>query len=614
MNQTQGKRITSDTITNVNPHSETFLQGHWLLAARLSWVILALAIVVLNVLLVPAAIASFLSPAIIRELHTLHFSLTLYLTLAAGMNGLCMALYLAMAALLFWRRSDDRMAFFGSLMLLTFGGAVNGFQQNVTPTTLAWKLALLVPFLVGQVTFLAFFFLFPSGRFVPRWSFWLVLLSALYWFVMFFVPALDSSPLGFLMIPFLLTAVVAQMYRYRRISTFRERQQTKWVIFGFVLAILCFILSRLLVFVLPPAVLNSQVAGNLLGGGSVYLALMLIPIFLGIAILRDQLFDIDLIINRALVYGTLTGCVVGFYVLVVGSLGTLFRTGGNLLISLVATGLIAALFQPLRSWLQRGVNRLLYGLRDEPYMVLTRLGQRLKTTLDSDAVLPTIVATIKEALKLSYAAIEVKEGTTTMLMASTGSLPAHEALRLPLTYQSEPVGTLLIAPREHDDTLTPADLRLLDDLAHQIGIAVHTVRLTSDLQALTRDLQRSREHLVTAREEERRRLRRDLHDGLGPMLSAVMLKVGLVRTLYQRDPATTDALLNQLESEIGLVIADIRRLVYNLRPPALDELGLSGAIREYAARLGGEALALKITVETPTSLPLLPAATEVAAY
>jgi signal transduction histidine kinase len=239
--------------------------------------------------------------------------------------------------------------------------------------------------------------------------------------------------------------------------------------------------------------------------------------------------------------------------------------------------------------------------------VLARLGQRLKTTLDSDAVLPTIVSTLRDALKLSYAAIEVKEGTATMSMASTGSLPARETLRLPLAYQSESVGTLLIAPRGHDEMLTPADLHLLDDLAQQIGTAVHAVRLT-------RDLQRSREHLVTAREEERRRLRRDLHDGLGPMLSAVMLKVGLVRTLYQRDPTTTDALLNQLESEIELVIADIRRLVYNLRPPALDELGLSGAIREYAARLGGEAQALKITVEIPAPLPQLSAAVEVAAY
>jgi signal transduction histidine kinase len=161
-------------------------------------------------------------------------------------------------------------------------------------------------------------------------------------------------------------------------------------------------------------------------------------------------------------------------------------------------------------------------------------------------------------------------------------------------------------------------LRLLDDLTQQIGNAVHTVRLTSELQALTQDLQRSREHLVTTREEERRRLRRDLHDGLGPMLSAIMLNVGLVRTIYRRDPETTDAVLKQLEEEIELVIGDIRRVVYNLRPPALDELGLVGAIREYVARFRNEEqvnkVTLKVTVEAPESLPPLPAAVEVAVY
>jgi signal transduction histidine kinase len=228
------------------------------------------------------------------------------------------------------------------------------------------------------------------------------------------------------------------------------------------------------------------------------------------------------------------------------------------------------------------------------------------------------VESVKEALKLSFVAIEVKEGTSFVQAASSGAPPLKEVLRLPLVYQSNQVGTLIIAPRGRDDALTPADIRLLDDLTQQIGNAVHTVRLTADLQALTGDLQRSREHLVTAREEERRRLRRDLHDGLGPMLSAIMLNIGLVRTIYRRDPETTDTLLNQLEEEIELIIGDIRRVVYNLRPPALDELGLVGAIREYVARLGNEEqasnVALKVTVEAPDSLPPLPAAVEVAAY
>ena len=197
----------------------------------------------------------------------------------------------------------------------------------------------------------------------------------------------------------------------------------------------------------------------------------------------------------------------------------------------------------MRTLLQRSINRLLYGLRDEPYVVLAGLGQRLQATFAPDAVLSTIVETVKEALKLPYTAIEVKEGAAFVLAASSGTALMKEVLRLPLMHQGEIVGTLLITPRRRDDMLTPADLRLLDDLTHQIGNAVYTVRLTSDLQALTQDLQHSREGLIAAREEERRRLRRDLHDGLGPMLSAIMLKVGLVRTLHRRDAEATGILL-----------------------------------------------------------------------
>jgi signal transduction histidine kinase len=348
------------------------------------------------------------------------------------------------------------------------------------------------------------------------------------------------------------------------------------------------------------------------------LLLLLIPVSVGIAILRYHLWDIDILIKRTLVYGLLTAFVIGMYVLIVGYLGAIFRAEGNLAISLIATGVVAVLFQPLRDRLQRGVNRLIFGLRDEPYVVLAGLGQRVKTTLDPDAVLPTIVATVREALKLSYAAIEVLDGSQVVLAAAAGDPRATDPLRLPLTHQGEPIGTLVIAARGRSDALAPADVRLLQDLANQIGTAVHTVRLTSDLRALTHDLQRSREHLITAREEERRRLRRDLHDGLGPMLSAIMLKVGLLRSRYQHDPETTETLLTQLEAEIELVIGDIRRLVYNLRPPALDELGLVGAIREYIARLGGQAsanpAALTVTLELAEPLPPLPAAVEVAAY
>jgi len=165
------------------------------------------------------------------------------------------------------------------------------------------------------------------------------------------------------------------------------------------------------------------------------------------------------------------------------------------------------LVQPLRQRLQRGVNRLLYGERDEPYAVLSRLGRRLEGTLAPDAVLPAIVETVAGALKLPYAAIALREGECLAVVAAFGQ-PVGDPLRLPLVYRHEAVGELLLAPRAPGEPFSPADRRLLDDLARQAGVAAHAVRLTADLQ-------RSRERLVTLREEERRRLRRDPHDGLG---------------------------------------------------------------------------------------------------
>ncbi|MDQ5809281.1 MAG: sensor histidine kinase [Actinomycetota bacterium] len=164
---------------------------------------------------------------------------------------------------------------------------------------------------------------------------------------------------------------------------------------------------------------------------------------------------------------------------------------------------------------------------------------------------------------------------------------------------------MILAPRVPGEEFSSSDRRLLEDLTRQAGVAAHAARLTADLQ-------RSRERLVTAREEERRRLRRDLHDGLGPQLAAQTLKVGSARSLYGRDPAAADALLSDLEANMEASIADIRRLVYNLRPPALDELELDGAIRESAAQYATNGLS--ISVDAPKSLPSLPAAVEVAAY
>jgi signal transduction histidine kinase len=347
-------------------------------------------------------------------------------------------------------------------------------------------------------------------------------------------------------------------------------------------------------------------------------ALLLLAVFACIAILRYKLYDIDLLINRTLVYGALSAFVVGIYVLAVVALGAIFQARGNLAVSLVATALVAVLFQPLRGRLQRGVNRLMYGDRDNPSAVTSRLGRRIEATLAPEAVLPAVVETIAQALKLPYAAILLKEREVFRSAAAYGS-PTAEPEALPLVYQREEIGRLMIAPRAPGEQFSAADRTLLEDLARQAEVAVHAVRLTADLQS-------SRERLVSTREEERRRLRRDLHDGIGPTLTGLALQLNVARKLIRSKPGDAEESLARIEQRTEETIAEMRRLIYGLRPPALDDLGLIPSIHQQAQGQGMVETAAGtntdgrpenrtiFSMEAPEELPPLPAAVEVACY
>ena len=224
-------------------------------------------------------------------------------------------------------------------------------------------------------------------------------------------------------------------------------------------------------------------------------------------------------------------------------------------------------------------------------------------------MLPTVVRTVVEALKLPYAVIELKQGNAFKTAAVTGK-PVDEPLRLPLVYGGETVGRLVLGARVGSEGFTPAERRLLEDLARQVGVAVHAVNLTEEALRLSADLQRSRERLVTAREEERRRLRRDLHDGLGPQLASLTMMAEAARDLVPVDPARAEEVLEGIAEQTQEAVADVRRLVYALRPPTLDTLGLMGTLRSQASHHDG----LNIAVEGPDELQPLPAAVEVAAY
>jgi hypothetical protein len=340
---------------------------------------------------------------------------------------------------------------------------------------------------LGTLCFFLFFLVFPGGRFVPRWTRWVLVVTLLYWGYNEFFPISAFNPfytyqvLGALVLLGLsVSIIVVQTYRYRRVSSPTQRQQTKWVVYGIAVGGG----GYLVLFTLPlffPSLFQTGSLGGLIQWTAGYGFILLIPLSFGFAVLRARLWEIDLIINRTLVYGILTICVVGVYVLVVGALGALIGTSGNLVISLLATGLVAVLFQPLRAWVQREVNRMLYGQRDEPYTVITQLSQRLEAQLSPDAVLSTIVETVAQALKLPYVAILLKQEDTFRLAASAGEL-VGEPLVLPLVYQKETIGHLQLCPRTPGEPFTPADRRLLAELARQAGLAAHAIQLTADLQ------------------------------------------------------------------------------------------------------------------------------------
>ena len=495
------------------------------------------------------------------------------------------AVFFVIALIVRYRSAPDSMALICSYVLVLFAcGVVGPVPWIVYGDATLWGIPALTAIgrlstPLGIYAFCLFACVFPSGRFVPRWLRWPAVAAAAGELAGLALAATGSVAAGSALIQntgfvLLILAVGAQVYRYRRVSPPAERQQTKWVLLGLAGALAVIGVNQLGFTFMPADVKRSALANNLDGAFTWQLAFTLIGVGIGVAVLRYRLWDVDLVVNRALLYAGLTVAVVAIYVLVVGYLGRALRTETSLWMSLVATGVVAVVIQPLRGLLQRGVNRLTYGQRDEPYAVVTELGRRLATSVDHQP-LTSAVHTLAAALKLSYVAIAVRSGEETVVAAEYGQAAA-DPLALPLEYQSAEVGQLL-AGRRRGGPLTPRDTRLLRNLARQIGPAVHAATLTDDLQ-------RSRMRLVTAREEERRRLRRDLHDGLGPALAGLALKAGSVADLIPLDPDSAQQMARSLYGEIRATTGDVRRLVYGLRPPSLDELGLAGAVQEMARR------------------------------
>jgi signal transduction histidine kinase len=520
-------------------------------------------------------------------------------------------LELALSGLLIWHGHKDRAALMWAFLVLTCSTMIPDYQTAL-PADHLLRLLFIAGAWVNLAAINMAFVSLPDSRFSPRWTLFVALaFTAIFGLLQLFAPSMwhpDSPDAGLLNVLSLannLFVLGTLLYRYVRVLTTPQRQQVKWIIYGVLVTVLVWITMDGIVPLVAPE-LNP--AANpyfaLFYRATTYVVIGFSFVCFTIAILRHQLFDIDVIISRTLVYSMLTLLVIGLYIGIVSALGRLFHSEDSLASSLAATGIIALLFQPLQRRLQRLIERLLYGKRDEPVAVLTNLGKQIETTTTPEGVLFGLVETLARDLRLPYVALEVNTATGSLRQTAIGTTETQPE-RFPLQHQGREIGWLMAAARGRGDTLNRQDRLLLENAARLASSAVHAAELAVELQE-------SRQRIVSAREEERRRLRRDLHDGLGPALAALALQAQAARELLPSEPERSDQLLEELTTGTQEAIADIRRVVYALRPPALDDLGLLSALEEQFAQY--REASLQFSVDLPAQLPPLPAAVEVAVF
>jgi len=538
-------------------------------------------------------------------------------TVTDGVIGLALS---ACGVLLAWYRPRNPIGWLflaGGVAYATSTAAVNllGLGGSVGWSTLVLRLLaslfmLAWPWAIGLCLPLALL-LFPDGRPAGsgwRWLIWAIAAEGVLFELSFAAPgrqtfgSLSVSP--YLAIPFyhrlgalwaassivwaaLFMLVLASLVvRYRRGGDV-ERRQLLWLLLA-VLVVLAY----------------AGVPWGIFGRGPVLglLVIPLIPAAVTVAILRYQLLDIRLVVSRALVYGLLTAAAAGAYVGLVALLDALVRSRVSLDSAVVASVIVAVGFNPARIRLQRLIDRGLYGDRRDPVRTVSLVGERLAGT--GTTGLAGVLEALCDSLRLPFAA--VRFGTAEAAAHGTAPELLHG---ISLRYDGARIGELIVGLRSGQRRLSPPDIAVLELLAGPLAVALHAT-------ALSAALQQSRVSIVAAREEERRRLRRDLHDGLGPALTGIAFKADAARNALPDGPARASELLGALRADTTAAITDIRRLVYGLRPPALDDLGLIGSLRQQTDRLAQrpDGSSVAVCLNTPEPLPPLPAAVEVAAY
>jgi signal transduction histidine kinase len=482
-------------------------------------------------------------------------------------------------------------------------GSLPGLQWAWWLVDIFWVFILSLP-----TTFLLL--LFPDGRVPsPRWR-------PVLWAAIFFVGsalvvfALDpgtyaggryENPVGvdalrpvaeFMDGPgYLLLVVLAVICAASLVQRFRRadrtlRQQIKW--FGFAVGILMtyFLLDAVITALRLPRGFWFDTVGAVIAFGS-------LPAGLGIAILRHRLFDIDVVINRTVLFGVLAAFITAVYVGIVIGIGSLVGGRGNVFLSILATAVVAVAFQPVRERARHLANRLVYGKRAEPYELLSEFAGRLGGSYSIEDVLPRIARAVGEGTGAARARVWLRVGGE--LRATAGWPDAPDGAELvhmaeddlpdlrgderafAVRHRGELLGALSVAMRP-GESLTPAQEKLLDDLAAQAGLILRNVRLVEELRA-------SRQRIVSAQDEGRRRLERNIHDGAQQQLVALAVKLRLVETFAAKDPERAARLAAEAKAETQDALENLRDLARGIYPPLLADQGLAAAVEAQARKM-----------------------------
>jgi signal transduction histidine kinase len=520
------------------------------------------------------------------------FYVTLLVTVLAGV-------VLASAALLLQvpRRSTAVAPTAAVLILLGISFPQTlGALGDVAP---GWSAAAEVVERLGVVALTWWIVRFPDPLSRPAWTTWFVLAVAAEQTASFAGWGLGPAADAVLTCAWLLVLVGYVAVRYRKADV-GERAGIRLVACGAAVA-----LGGLLVATVAQAALGAVpgTVGDLIVQALVVLSFMAIPLSISAAVLRRGLWGVEASLARALTYGVLTVAITAGYTAAMAGVAATLATGPTSSAA-VAGGLLALVVHPGHVAVRHGVDRVLYGDHETAERALAEVP--VHPGAPADTVLASFAELVTQTLRLPFAQLTVTDGRVPRSEGSAGRLDGDWPVDdVTLVDRGKPVGMLRVARRDATGPPDPRDQRALEVVARQAASLAGTVLLSEQLRA-------ARTQLVTAREEERRRLRNDLHDGLGPALGAVTLKLAAAANRLSESPEAARTLLDQAREQTGDVLKDVRELVQGLRPPALDELGLVGAVRAFASRTATDDVSIR--VHASEEVQDLPAAVEVAVY